>query len=105
MKPFSVTPTPSSCPSLPFPSLSILGFCCGGMNDRAVRNALKHLSSEIRSATTSMTSVPKPLKFLRPHYAQLKKCEWKGILVQVPILLFACFLRAVQEHDPFSWVT
>ncbi|CAN0042257.1 unnamed protein product, partial [Ectocarpus fasciculatus] len=37
-----------------------------------VRNALKHLSSEIRSATTSMTSVPKPLKFLRPHYAQLK---------------------------------
>eukprot|EP00903_Cladosiphon_okamuranus_P015551 g14356.t1 len=38
-----------------------------------VRNALKHLSSEIRSATTSMTSVPKPLKFLRPHYAQLKK--------------------------------
>ncbi|CAN0378400.1 unnamed protein product, partial [Hapterophycus canaliculatus] len=41
----------------------------------AVHNALKHLSSEIRSATTSMTSVPKPLKFLRPHYAQLKKCE------------------------------
>ncbi|CAN0429775.1 unnamed protein product, partial [Ectocarpus sp. 12 AP-2014] len=40
---------------------------------RAVRNALRHLSSEIRSATTSMTSVPKPLKFLRPHYAQLKK--------------------------------
>ncbi|CAB1108308.1 unnamed protein product [Ectocarpus sp. CCAP 1310/34] len=38
-----------------------------------VRNALRHLSSEIRSATTSMTSVPKPLKFLRPHYAQLKK--------------------------------
>ncbi|CAN0372878.1 unnamed protein product, partial [Ectocarpus sp. 13 AM-2016] len=37
-----------------------------------VRNALRHLSSEIRSATTSMTSVPKPLKFLRPHYAQLK---------------------------------
>ncbi|CAM9204623.1 unnamed protein product, partial [Choristocarpus tenellus] len=43
-----------------------------------VQNALKHLSSEIRSATTSMTSVPKPLKFLRPHYAQLKKVydEW-----------------------------
>lgn len=28
--------------------------------------------SEIRSATASMTSVPKPLKFLRPHYAALK---------------------------------
>jgi 26S proteasome regulatory subunit N1 len=34
--------------------------------------ALAHLSKEIRSATTSMTSVPKPLKFLRPHYAALK---------------------------------
>jgi 26S proteasome regulatory subunit N1 len=27
---------------------------------------------EIRSATSSMTSVPKPLKFLRPHYGTLK---------------------------------
>jgi len=27
---------------------------------------------EIREATTSMTSVPKPLKFLRPHYQTLK---------------------------------
>eukprot|EP00611_Tribonema_gayanum_P029823 TRINITY_DN8105_c0_g1_i1.p1 TRINITY_DN8105_c0_g1~~TRINITY_DN8105_c0_g1_i1.p1 ORF type:complete len:485 (+),score=197.98 TRINITY_DN8105_c0_g1_i1:248-1702(+) len=33
--------------------------------------AIAHLSREIRSATTSMTSVPKPLKFLRPHYAAL----------------------------------
>lgn len=28
---------------------------------------------EIREATTSMTSVPKPLKFLRPHYEKLKE--------------------------------
>ena len=27
---------------------------------------------EIRSSTSSMTSVPKPLKFLRPHYGTLK---------------------------------
>ena len=27
---------------------------------------------EIREATTSMTSVPKPLKFLRPQYQRLK---------------------------------
>ena len=27
---------------------------------------------EIRAATSSMTSVPKPLKFLRPHYQGLK---------------------------------
>jgi len=28
---------------------------------------------QIRSSTTSMTSVPKPLKFLRPHYDTLKQ--------------------------------
>lgn len=34
--------------------------------------SLESLRTQIRSATTSMTSVPKPLKFLRPHYDQLK---------------------------------
>ena len=29
--------------------------------------------SEIREATSSMTSVPKPLKFLRPHYEGMKE--------------------------------
>ena len=36
------------------------------------KQALEHLSTEIRSATSSMTSVPKPLKFLRPHFDALK---------------------------------
>ena len=36
------------------------------------KQALQHLSNEIRSSTSSMTSVPKPLKFLRPHYETLK---------------------------------
>jgi 26S proteasome regulatory subunit N1 len=35
--------------------------------------ALEGLRQEIRTATSSMTSVPKPLKFLRPHYAKLKE--------------------------------
>ncbi|XP_073526575.1 uncharacterized protein [Phyllobates terribilis] len=30
------------------------------------------MRQEIRTATSSMTSVPKPLKFLRPHYGTLK---------------------------------
>jgi 26S proteasome regulatory subunit N1 len=34
--------------------------------------ALDVIVSELRSATSSMTSVPKPLKFLRPHYSTLK---------------------------------
>ena len=36
------------------------------------KQALQHLTNEIRSSTSSMTSVPKPLKFLRPHYQTLK---------------------------------
>lgn len=35
------------------------------------KNALESLKSHIRSSTTSMTSVPKPLKFLRPFYPEL----------------------------------
>ncbi|KAJ1686581.1 hypothetical protein LUZ63_017971 [Rhynchospora breviuscula] len=34
--------------------------------------ALESMRQEIHSATSSMTSVPKPLKFLRPHYGNLK---------------------------------
>nr|VDC95034.1 unnamed protein product [Brassica rapa] len=36
------------------------------------RAALKSMRQEIRASTSSMTSVPKPLKFLRPHYGTLK---------------------------------
>ena len=36
------------------------------------KQALDHLEAEIKSATSSMTSVPKPLKYLRPHYDTLK---------------------------------
>lgn len=35
--------------------------------------ALQTIRSEIRSATSSMTSVPKPLKFLRAHFKPLKE--------------------------------
>lgn len=35
--------------------------------------AIDTMSKEIRSSTSSMTSVPKPLKFLSPHYAPLQE--------------------------------
>lgn len=34
--------------------------------------ALEQMRTHIRSSTSSMTSVPKPLKFLRPHFDKLK---------------------------------
>lgn len=37
------------------------------------RPALESLRSLIRTSTSSMVSVPKPLKFLRPHYAELQR--------------------------------
>ncbi|BGP57763.1 hypothetical protein JCM8202_002415 [Rhodotorula sphaerocarpa] len=39
------------------------------------RPALESLRTLIRTSTSSMTSVPKPLKFLRPHYAELQKIQ------------------------------
>uniref|UniRef100_A0A8C2ZEI6 26S proteasome non-ATPase regulatory subunit 2 n=1 Tax=Cyclopterus lumpus TaxID=8103 RepID=A0A8C2ZEI6_CYCLU len=46
----------------------------GGEKDTELhRPALEELRRLIRSSTTSMTSVPKPLKFLRPHYGKLKE--------------------------------
>ena len=42
--------------------------------DKAQRlNALDQLKQEISGATATMTSVPKPLKFLSPQYAAVKK--------------------------------
>ncbi|XP_022096378.1 26S proteasome non-ATPase regulatory subunit 2-like [Acanthaster planci] len=37
------------------------------------RPALEQLRQMIRASTSSMTSVPKPLKFLRPHYGTIKE--------------------------------
>jgi 26S proteasome regulatory subunit N1 len=42
-------------------------------NDQKIyRNALDILRKRIKESTSSMTSVPKPLKFLREHYDTLK---------------------------------
>ncbi|KAI5338711.1 hypothetical protein PRUPE_3G134800 [Prunus persica] len=41
-------------------------------NPALQRNALESMRQEIRTSTSSMTSVPKPLKYLRPHYGTLK---------------------------------
>lgn len=35
--------------------------------------ALEKIKEFIKTSTSSMTAVPKPLKFLRPHYESLEK--------------------------------
>ncbi|KAH9424816.1 26S proteasome non-ATPase regulatory subunit 2 [Dermatophagoides pteronyssinus] len=56
--------------------------------------ALEALRTQIKSSTTSMTSVPKPLKFLRPHYDTLKNLyekmpteETKNLLADIISIL------------------
>ena len=39
------------------------------------------LRGEIRVATSSMTSVPKPLKFLKDHFSELQEAHEKMVRV------------------------
>jgi 26S proteasome regulatory subunit N1 len=54
--------------------------------------ALNQLRTFIRTSTSSMTSVPKPLKFLRPFYDELGtiRRKWHGDMVdeRVSLVLF-----------------
>ena len=52
----------------------------GENNKSLYRPALEALQNLIRTSTSSLTSVPKPLKFLRPHYPKLKElyAQWSG---------------------------
>lgn len=49
-------------------------------NTELYRPSLETLRTLIRTSTSSMTSVPKPLKFLHPHYAELQSLyeSWKA---------------------------
>ena len=50
------------------------------LNDREMAqrvNALDQIKAEIEGATSTMTSVPKPLKFLSPHYERMREYHEK----------------------------
>ncbi|GAB9463320.1 26S proteasome non-atpase regulatory subunit 2 [Globisporangium polare] len=52
--------------------VAVQRLCSAEETDGVKHLALEYLRNEIRTATSSMTSVPKPLKFLRPSYEPLK---------------------------------
>lgn len=60
--------------------------------------ALEQIRSLIRSSTTSMTSVPKPLKFMRPHYQTMKVGITTGVFFSFISLApyFLLFLSFIQ---------
>jgi 26S proteasome regulatory subunit N1 len=53
--------------------------------------ALQALRTFIRTSTSSMTSVPKPLKFLRPFYEELGKIRrvWHASMVEERVSLIS----------------
>lgn len=44
-----------------------------GTDEKLISPSLEMLKFLIRTSTTSMTSVPKPLKYLAPYYLQIKE--------------------------------
>ncbi|KAH6607614.1 hypothetical protein Trco_003927 [Trichoderma cornu-damae] len=55
-----------------------LTYCLKESDNSLYKPALEMMKSAIKTSTSSMTAVPKPLKFLRPHYETLTKLyeEW-----------------------------
>jgi hypothetical protein len=58
--------------------------------------ALEALRTFIRTATSSMTSVPKPLKFLRPFYEEMGKIRrvWNKSLIPERVSCPSAFSKA-----------
>ncbi|XP_004298171.1 PREDICTED: 26S proteasome non-ATPase regulatory subunit 2 1A-like [Fragaria vesca subsp. vesca] len=68
--------------------------------------ALEGMRHEIRSSTSSMTAVPKPLKYLRPHYTALKSYyELMGasdVKINLADILSVLALTMSAEGEPES---
>ena len=77
-------------------------------NDKDIRmNAFNMIKTEITGATTSMTSIPKPLKFLRDHYATIKDfyTNYNGDIVFKNLLAdLLAILATVTKDSSLSWV-
>ncbi|KAL7060519.1 hypothetical protein AAHC03_09136 [Spirometra sp. Aus1] len=66
-------------------------------NTELYKPALESLKTLIKSSTTSMTSVPKPLKFLRPHYGRIKAVYEK---IQDPLTKVVSVLGMTMTDNP-----
>jgi 26S proteasome regulatory subunit N1 len=54
-------------------------------------NALKLINEEIKGATKTMTSVPKPLKFLSPLYEDMLKA-YESQSGELKVGIHSCFI-------------
>lgn len=78
--------------------------------DRDIKiNAYNMLHKEITSATTSMTSIPKPLKFARLHFQTLKKLYDESIdeafkLILSDLLAVLAVVSTTEGETSLSYV-
>ena len=70
----------------------------GEGNPGVQKLALQQIANEIRSATTSMTSVPKPLKFLRAHYQTLVDVHGQDIRRRCEAAAGRCAISFGNHH-------
>ena len=71
-----------------------------GKDASTVQAAIDDIGKEIRAATTSMTAVPKPLKFLRPHYSTIKGAHSSApAKCQKPLADVISVLATVSQND------
>lgn len=68
---------------------------------------LEAIKTSIKTSTSSMTAVPKPLKFLRPHYEKLEKAyeSWPQGDDKVNALAFwmhACLMLTLDCSCPWQ---
>lgn len=57
-------------------------------SDLVYQESLETLKNHIKNATTSLTAVPKPLKFLRPHYEALTQLYDNWVSAKYQLLTF-----------------
>ena len=71
-----------------------------GDKSQALRDhALAGLRQEVAGATSSMTSVPKPLKFMKIHYATLKEIYEKDTNQGFKVRLAFPPINQILNHD------
>jgi 26S proteasome regulatory subunit N1 len=79
--------------------------------DKDIRlNAYNMIKTEITSATTSMTSIPKPLKFLKSHYQTIKDIyasttdtEFKHLLSDL-LAVLSMIASTNEQENSLYWV-
>lgn len=102
------------CSSNAFAYVGVVCLCARDASDRLssqepntelYKPALETLRTLIRTSTSSMTSVPKPLKFLHPHYPALQELyeTWPPSEDKVCITRAVFYANVCSQRTPYNF--